>query len=456
MSAVDLSQLPPGPKAPRSFQTVGLTYRQRPYLERARRAYGETFTVRILGFVPLVVLTNPEHIKQVFTADAKVLHAGDTSPLRPILGKHSLLGIDEEIHLAQRRLLLPPFKGQRMKAYEGLIAEIAAAEIDRMPEGVELPIAPMMQRITLRAILRAVFGASGRELAELEELMPPLTEHGSRLAMTPFLQRDLGAWSPWGRFLRLRARVDAVLDRLISLAKNDARLEERTDVLALLVQATHEDGAPMSNAEIRDQLVTMLAAGHETTAHQLSWTVERLTRTPQALERLVAEVDAGGSKEYLDATIRESQRTRPVIFFAGRTTMQPYSVAGYDLPRGVQLALAAAMTHFDPRLFDRPDAFLPERFLDARPETYSWIPFGGGIRRCIGATFAHMEMDVVLRTLLARVELLPTSAPAERWAFRGVAMAPAEGGRVVVRRRRSRPAAGDGPAPVSEAVPAAA
>ncbi|HWT93322.1 MAG TPA: cytochrome P450 [Solirubrobacteraceae bacterium] len=452
----DTRLLPPGPRTPRAIQTVALTFRQRPYLERQRRKYGETFTVRIAGFMPLVAITNPEHIKQVFTADPKVLHAGDTSPLRPVLGRNSLLGIDEDRHLAQRRLLLPPFKGQRMKAYESLIEEIASDEIDKFPEGVEFAIAPAMQRLTLRAILRAVFGATGRELAELEELLPPWTEQGSKMAMTPFLQRDLGPRSPWGAFLRLRGRIDAILDRLIAMAKNDARLEERTDVLALLVQATHEDGTPMSNEEIRDQLVTMLAAGHETTAHQLSWTVERLTRTPHALERLVAEVDEGTSKRYLDATIRESQRTRPVIFFAGRTTMEPYSVAGYDLPRGVQLALAAAMTHFDPRLFDRPDQFLPERFVDARPETYSWIPFGGGIRRCIGATFAHMEMDVVLRTLLSRVELLPTSAPPERWAFRGVAMAPAEGGRVVVRRRRSSSARGAGPAPVVEAVPAVA
>jgi cytochrome P450 family 138 len=426
--------LPPGPRAPVVFQTAAILLRQREYMERQRRRFGAVFTLRIAGFDHMVVLSEPELIKQVFTADPTVLHAGDRSPLRRVLGSHSLLGIDEDRHLEQRRLLLPPFKGQRMRTYEALIEEIALAEIAQFPEGREFPVGPAMQRITLQAILRAVFGATGRELAELERLLPPWTTLASRLATLPRLQKDLGRLSPWGRMLRLRARIDAILDRLIATAKADAALRERTDVLALLVQATHTDGTPMGDEEIRDQLVTMLAAGHETTAHQLSWAVERLSRHPVALARLVEEVDAGG-RAYRDATIREVQRTRPVIFFAGRHTMQPYVLAGYELPEGVLIASAAAMTHFDPRLFDAPDRFDPGRFLDRRPDTYAWIPFGGGIRRCIGATFAHMEMDVVLRALLERVELVPTERPGEGWAFRGVAMAPARGGRVVIRRR---------------------
>ncbi len=326
-----------------------------------------------------------------------------------------------------------------MRTYEPLIAEIAAAEIDALPVGTPFPVGPAMQRITLRAILRAVFGATGRELHELEELLPPWTTQGSRLSLLKPLHRDLGPRSPWGRFLRLRARIDTVLDRLIAIAQADPDLTARPDVLALLVQSTHLDGTPMENAEIRDQLVTTLAAGHETTAHQLSWAVERLSRTPHALARLVDEVDAGG-REYRDATLRELQRARPVIPAAGRYTMEPYELGEHLLPQGVHVACAAALTHFDPELFPRPDAFEPERFLDARPDTYSWIPFGGGLRRCIGATFAHMEMDVVLRTLLERVELQPTTAPDERWAFRGVAIAPAQGG-VVTLRRRTRAAA---------------
>lgn len=432
ISAID--GLPPGPKTPTAVQTAGLLLRQRPYLERQRRRYGEMFSIRAYGFGRTVVLSDPALIKQVFTEDPTVLHAGDQSPLRLTLGRHSLLGIDEDRHLEQRRLLLPPFKGERMKTYEALIEEITVAEMERWPEAEPFAIAPAMQRITLRAILRAVFGATGDELHELERLLPPWTVLAQRLVTFEFAHKDLGRFSPWGRLLRLRAEVDAILDRLIAAAKDDPALSERADVLALLVQATHSDGEPLGNEEIRDQLVTMLAAGHETTANQLSWAVERLRRHPDALERLAGEVDAGG-KAVRDATIREVQRTRPVVLFAGRFPMVPYELGGYRLPRGTLIMLAASLTHFDPRLFDDPQRFDPGRFLDKLPDTYSWIPFGGGRRRCIGASFAHMEMDVVLRVLLERMELEPTRDPDERWAFRGVAWAPAAGGVAVVRRR---------------------
>jgi len=437
--------LPPGPRMPTALQTLAMMTRQRPYLERARRRYGSMFSVRVAALGRMVVLADPALIKHTFQADPRTLHAGTRSPLRAVLGEHSLLGIDEDEHLEQRRLLLPPFKGQRMKAYESLIADIAAQEIDRFPEGVEFATAAPFQRITLRAILRAVFGATGARLQQLEALLPVWTEMGQGLSRFPQIQRDLGPWSPWGRFLRLRARVDAILDTLIEDARTDPRLDERTDVLALMVQARHADGRPLSAPEIRDQLVTMLAAGHETTAHTLSWAVERLRRHPEALARLVAEVDAGG-RAYRDATIREVQRMRPVIAFAGRFTRRPFEVGGYRLPPGVLIGLSAGLTHYDPALFEQPDRFAPERFLDRLPDTYAWIPFGGGIRRCIGATFAHMEIDVVLRTLLARVELVPTGAPDEPWRFKGVAWSPAEGGRAIVRRRRTTEARGVGDA----------
>lgn len=429
--------IPPGPRLPMPLQTLAMLTRQRPFLERQRRKYGPMFSLDVAGLEPMVVVADPALAKQTFRADPKVLHAGTRSPLRAILGDHSLLGIDEDQHLEQRRILLPPFKGQRMKTYEPLIEEIAIEEISRLPEGVEFATKEPFQRITLRAILRAVFGATGEELRELEELMPPFTDLGQILSRWPMLHHDLGAWTPWGRFLRMRARVDAILDRLIEQAKRDDDLEERPDVLALMVQATHSDGTPLANAEIRDQLVTMLTAGHETTAHTLSWAVERLRRHPAALERLVAEVDGGdgGGKAYRDATIREVQRTRPVITFAGRNTIKPFELGGYRIPERRLIALSAGLTHYDPQLFPEPDRFLPERFLDVLPDTYSWIPFGGGVRRCIGATFAHMELDVVLRVLLERVELLPTDAPDEPWKFKGVAWAPAAGGRAIIKRR---------------------
>ena len=269
---------------------------------------------------------------------------------------------------------------------------------------------------------------------------PTWTDQGQSLSRFPQLHRDLGPLSPWGRFLRLRAKVDAILDSLIEDARRDPDLAERLDVLAMMVLARREDGSALSNAEIRDQLVTMLAAGHETTAHTLSWAVERLRRHPDVLARLVDEVDAGG-KELREATIREVQRMRPVISFSGRFTMRPFEVGGYRLPPGVLIGLSAGLTHFDPELFPHPDRFDPDRFLDTKPGTYSWIPFGGGIRRCIGATFAHMELDVVLRVMLERVSFAATTAPDEPWKFKGVAWSPAGGGKALVHRRPVREAA---------------
>jgi cytochrome P450 len=437
-STTIIDGVPPGPSMPMALQTLAMMTRQRPFLERARRRYGNMFSVNIYGLGRMVILADPALIKHTFTADAKTLHAGSQSPLRKVLGNHSLLGIDEEYHLEQRRLLLPPFKGQRMKVYESMIEQIAVDEIERWPAGEPFETTGTFQRITLRAILQAVFGATGRQLHELEELLPPWTDQGQHLSRFPQLHKDLGPLSPWGRFLRLRAKVDAILDELIEDARRDPALAERSDVLALMVQARREDGSPMTNAEIRDQLVTMLAAGHETTAHTLGWAVERLTRNPEVLDRLVAEVDAGEGKAYRDATIREVQRMRPVVSFAGRHTQKPFEVGGYRLPKGVLIGLSAGLTHYDPQLYAEPERFNPDRFYEKLPETYSWIPFGGGIRRCIGATFAHMELDVVLRVMLQRVTLQPTTAPDEAWKFKGVAWSPGSGGRVTVHRRAVR------------------
>ncbi|MHB1468258.1 MAG: cytochrome P450 [Solirubrobacteraceae bacterium] len=426
--------LPPGPRLPVALQTLAMRTRQRPFLERMRRRYGAMFTIRVPGLGNTVIVSDPALIKQTFRADPAALHAGTGSPLRVLLGSNSLLGIDEDQHIEQRRLLLPPFKGERMRRYEALIEEIAIEEIDGWSTEVEFASAEAMQRITLRAILRAVFGAEGAHLRALEELLPRWTLLGSQLVLAPWLRRNLGRRSPWSRFFAIRAEMDAILGELIAAAKADPELRERADVLALLVQARHEDGSPMSNVEICDELLTMLVAGHETTANTLAWAVERLRRHPAVLARLVEEADEGG-KALREACIREVQRSRPVIAFAGRLARKPFELGGYRLPVGTRILLAACLTHYDPQLFDRPDRFDPDRFLGGLPDTYSWIPFGGGIRRCIGATFAHMEMDVVLRVLLERATLVPTDEPGERWAFRGIVWAAGEGGRIAVRRR---------------------
>jgi cytochrome P450 family 138 len=424
--------LPPGPRAPALIQTLGGLARQRPYVERARRRYGNVITLRVIGFGTFIAVADPVLIKQVFTEDAKVLHVGgDKNPLGPVLGPHSLLVIDEERHLEQRKLLLPPFHGRRMRAYEHLFEEIAADEVDRWPRGTPFATVESFKRITLRAILRAVFGAQGDEVADLERVLPRFVDLGSAMAtLGRPLQRDLGRWSPWGRFLSARAEVDRRLDHLIARARTDDRLDDRDDVLALLVQAEHSDGSPMADAEIRDQLLTLLVAGFETTSATLAWVVERLRRHPELVERLVEEAGTGGHA-LRHATIREVQRQRPVVGFSARTTLAPYELGEWTIPPDVRVALSAGLTHFDPALFPEPHRFRPERFLETKPETYAWIPFGGGMRRCIGAAFAHMEMDVVLRTMLERIRIDGTDAPGERWKFRGVTVVPGDGGTAV-------------------------
>jgi cytochrome P450 len=429
--------LPPGTRMPSWLQLLGTIYRVRPMMARQRERYGDLYSTKLLGLGTFVVAADPALIRAAFTAPADVLVAGEANQLSPILGENSLLATDGDHHLRQRKLLLPPFHGARMKDYERMIEEIAREEIAAWPAGEAFPVLPTTMRITLRAILRAVFGAHDEIAARLERLLPVLTERGSFLSATPFLQRDLGRYSPWGNFLRMRAEVDGLLDQLIDEARRDPNVADRPDVLALLVQARYDDGQPMTSAEIRDQLVTMLAAGHETTATTLAWAVERLRRHPRVLAKLTQEVDAGG-REYRDATVREIQRVRPVIMFTTRLVKKPFEIGGYRLAPGTRLALGGAVTHFDERRFPNPREFRPERFVGEKPGTYTWLPFGGGVRRCIGAAFAHLEMEVVLRTILDTYELVPTTAPPEAFNFRGVAYAPAEGGLIEV-RPRARP-----------------
>jgi cytochrome P450 family 138 len=440
--------LPPGPtRLPAFVQTALFLGFQTQTARTLQRRYGDAFQVQVSGLGTFVVVADPDLLRQVFTADPKVLHAGDRSPLGAVLGRNSLLAIDEERHLSQRKLLLPPFHGERMQSYEAIIEEEALRELATWPQDQPFATLEPMMRITLNSILRAVFGAQGSELEQLRRLLPGLVALGSRLALLRFAHRDLGPWSPWGRFLRMRAQFDRHVEGLIATARRDPALEERSDVLSLLVRARHEDGTPMSREEIADQLLTLLAAGHETTAATLAWAVERLRRNPAVLRRLVAEVDAGG-REYRDAVIREVQRSRPVITAAGRFAMVDFQLGRWLLPAGTRIVASAYLTQRDARIYPDPERFDPERFLASKPGTYTWVPFGGGIRRCIGAAFAHMEMDVVLRTVLQQLELATTSAPDERWRSRGVAFVPARGGRAVVRRRRDR---GAGPAPSAQA-----
>ena len=428
------ARLPPGPRTPRFFNGFVVLANQGRMLRRLRDRYGDAFTIDLPVFGPGVVVSNPELVKQMFTAKPDVLVFGERSPLGQVLGPGSLFSLDGERHLRERRLLLPSFHGDRMKSYEGIIEEEARRELASWPEGVEFPTLPSFMRITLNAILRAVFGAQGPHQRRLAELLPGLVSLGSKLTLLPWLQRDLGRLSPGGRMARYRSEYDALVDRMIDETLADPRLEERADVMALLLRAHYDDGSSMSRSAIADELLTLLAAGHETTATSLAWAIERLRRHPAILARLREEAQ-GEERELRVATINEVQRTRPVITGTGRlVAVDVFEIGEWRVPKGHRIFASATMVHNDERFFERPQQFDPDRFVGRKPDTYTWIPFGGGTRRCIGAAFAQMEMDVVLRTMLREVELVPTADPPEKWRSRGVAFAPARGGRAIVRR----------------------
>jgi len=426
---------PDGPALPRLVQG-GLALAAPLWAMRGLRArYGTAFTVNVPVIGKAVVISDPAEVKELFTTSQEAADNIDFN-LGRVLGPNSFFALRGEAHHRQRKLLVPPFHGRRLRGYEAIVEQEAVREMATWPEGREFATQEPMMRITLNAILRAVFGAEGAELAELRELLPAMVKLGSRLAALPIPRTDLGRRSPWARARGYRREYDAIVNRLIAAARDRPfDLDERGDILALMLQSRYDDGTPMSRDEIADQLLTLLTAGHETTATTLAWAVERLCRHPGVLRRLADEADAGGS-ELREATILEVQRVRPVIDKTARQVRAPSLRLGrWTLPRGQVVLVSIHLIHTDEALFPDPHRFDPDRFTGGRPDTYQWIPFGGGVRRCIGAAFAHMEMNVVLRTLLRDFTLEPTSERGERWHSRGIAYCPARGGRAVVRRR---------------------
>jgi len=426
------SSLPPGPRLPKALSAIAILALRERATRRFRRRYGDAFTVELPVFGPTVVLSSPDLVKQMFQAKPDVLAFGVRSPLGKVLGAGSLFSMDGEQHLRERRLILPSFHGERMKSYEDIVEEETLREMRTWPTAQEFETLPSFMRITLNIILRAVFGAEGNETRELAAVLPKLVTSASRLSLLQPLQRDLGPGSPGRRFKGQRAHYDAIIGRMIDahLAKHDS---DRGDVMSMLLSAHYEDGSSMSRSAIADELLTLLAAGHETTATSLAWAVERLRRHPRVVERL-AEEAKGENNELRTATILEVQRTRPVIVGTGRHAIQDFQLDEWLIPKGYHLFAAATMIHNDERFFERPLRFEPDRFLARKPDTYTWIPFGGGTRRCPGAAFAHMEMDVVIRTLLREFDLQSTTEADEAWRNRGVAYAPRRGGRAVLRR----------------------
>jgi hypothetical protein len=426
--------LPPGPTASRAVQGVYALITPRRGLPRLRARYGDAFTIDVPIFGKAVVISSPAEIKQLFMSGPELVDNQEVN-LGRVLGPGSMFALSGEEHRKQRKLLVPPFHGRRLAAYEKIVEEETVREMASWPEGRPFATLPSMMRITLNAILRAVFGAEGAEFAELRELLPPFVTLGSRLAVVPVPKTGFGRLNPWHRFHRFRREYDAIVDRLIAKAQRQDSLDERDDVLALMLQSRYDDGSGMSRGEIADQLLTLLTAGHETTATTLAWAVERLRRHPAVLRDLVEEVDAGGGK-LCDATILEVQRTRPVIDLTARQVKADgFRLGRWTLPKGHTVLVSIALIHDDESVFPNARAFDPSRFAGARPDLYQWIPFGGGTRRCIGAAFATMEMKVVLTTLLRDFTLVPTAGRDERWHSRGIAYAPGKGGRAVVHRR---------------------
>ncbi len=429
------THLPPASRLPRAVQTAAFLADPVRMLTSARRKLGPTFCVRLPMFGRCVVLGEPELIKELFMTPSSV--AGNMDPnLGRVLGAGSLFNLDHEPHRRRRKVLAPPLHGRRMKAYEDIVVEETRREAATWPQGTEFATAPGFMRITLNVILRAVFGAEGPECDRLRELLPPMVERGSRLMLMPIPKSGGGPLNPWHRFLSDRQEYDSIIDSLITRAEADPALEERVDVLAMLVRTTYEDGSPMDRGHIADELLTLLAAGHETTANTLAFTVERLTRHPVILTQLVREIDGGGT-ELMEATLLEVQRSRPVIGLTFRKVVgEVLELGQWRIPRGWTVVVGIDLIHHDPERYPFPERFDPNRFLRQAPDWSQWIPFGGGTRRCIGSAFAEMELEVVLRTLLQEFELRPTTDAAEGRRFRGVALAPAKGGRAVVQPRQ--------------------
>ncbi len=443
--------LPPGPTTPALVQTWRYTRNPLPFLDECGRAFGDMFTVRLAGLGAWVFVCSPPLLKRMFTIPADVAHAGEAnaSVFSPVAGPSTVFTMDETSHLNRRRLLLPQFHGDRMQVYFDQIRDIAAGVVRGWPRGSFFSIHAQMQRITLTTIIGAVFGVEANrgdpETAELVRALAELANDavGSPLLLARFLQVDLGRWSPWGRVLAIIRRADRAILREIGRRRTLPHAAERQDILSLMLQVRQEDGAPLTDAQVRDELVTMLMAGHETSGTALAWAFERILSLPHVEERLRAELRSviGDGPftaahlpklEYLDAVIKESMRVRPIMpAGAGRVVHQPVEIGGYVIPAGAKLITGMYLLHRRPDLYPEPEAFQPDRFLGKRIDPYEWVPFGGGVRRCLGMAFALFEMKVVVATVLMQAHLRIERRD-RAVARRGFFLAPAGGPPVAV------------------------
>jgi cytochrome P450 len=408
-----------------------------PFMERCRRRYGDRFTVDMgPPEGKWIFITQPDEIREVFTAPADVLHPGEGARvLEPMVGSRSVLLLDGREHLDQRKLMLPAFHGERMRALVGVMEEVAGREVATWRPHEPFVLHERMQALTLEIILRAVFGlAAGPQLDELRVTLKQLLDLGaSPLTLLPPFRRRLGPLTTWARFVDVRAHADELILALVDERRRAG--EETDDVLSMLLAARDEEGRPMSDRELRDELMTLLVAGHETTASELSWGFERLLREPAVLER-VTRAAVEDDEAYLEATVKEILRRRPVLPIAQpRRIKQPVEIGGREYPAGPAFTACVYLVHHDERIYPDPYAFRPERFLDGAPGTYSWIPFGGGVRRCLGASFAQLEMRIALRAILAEVEVASTLSGREGTGRRSITLSPRRGTPISVRPR---------------------
>jgi cytochrome P450 len=437
------TRMPPGPRLPRVVQTAGFIVGGPRFLEACRRRYGNAVTFSTLFDSKFVMLFDPALVKELFQGSGDQLHAGEANALLgPVLGERSVLLLDGAEHLRHRRLMLPPFHGRRMQTYSDTMRATTDLEIDSWPVGEPFALLPSMQSLTLRVIVRTVFGyESGPEEEELRRRLRAMVEPLARprgLPLLLLLGRLGNDRSRAQQFERRRQAVDELLYAEISRRREGADLEERDDVFSALLTAEDEDGRRLTDREVRDELVTLLLAGHETTATGLAWTFDLLLRTSDALARAREREDA-----YLDAVVKESLRVRPVIPGVGRVVSgEPFQLNGYVIPPGVEINPSIRMIHRRGDLYPDPRRFNPDRFLGSEaPDTYTWVPFGGGSRRCLGASFAQMEMRIVIARVLERTSLEAADPEPDEIQFRGITLSPKNGVRVVQRRAPTPPRA---------------
>jgi len=419
-------------------------------MDHCARTLGDAFTVTFWpSGLKLAMFSDPEAIKTVFTAPAEVApSAAGASPVAPVLGASSVLVLTGPEHMRQRKLLLPPFHGERMREYEDVIVEATRREMARWPLGRPMQLQRHTRAITLEVILRAVFGVEAERMGPLKEGITNLLEPAQLLTILRAALSGPSRERPKGAIGRALDRLDVLIYEEIARRRAQSDVESRADILSLLLGARDEDGQAMTDTELRDELVTLLLAGHETTSTSVAWAVERLVRHPDKLARLVAEIDADDGEEYMTAVVHETLRVRPVVPVVVRMLRSELEVGGYLLPAGTRVVPSIYLTNRNPQVYEQPREFRPERFLEAAPETFSWIPFGGGIRRCIGASFALLEMKLMLRTMLgelapraprgwnARLTHRDASSPqGERIRRRAITLVPARGASVVWERR---------------------